>query len=98
MARASALECLELGFARHLTADFRDRGCDPLALLGREPAPIELSNHVVPEPRQVAAISLHTAEIGQVALARLAIDTDGLDQARSQSVLAVLLSGHAQAP
>ena len=95
MARASALECLELGFARHLTADFfGDRRCDPIALLGRELAPIELSNHVVPEPPQVAAISSHTAEIGQVALARLAIDTDGLDE--EQSGLAVLVPGHAR--
>ena len=95
MARASALECLELGFARHLTADFfGDRRCDSIALLGREPAPIELSNHVVPEPRQVAAISLHTGEIGQMALARLAIDTDGFDE--EQSGLAVLVPGHAR--
>jgi hypothetical protein len=37
---------------------------------------------------------LHTGEIGQMALARLAIDTDGLDE--EQSGLAVLVPGPAR--
>src|SRR6516164_11007172 len=60
----STLEFFELGLGGHFTADLLGDGqLDPLALLARESALIELSSYVVPEPRPVAAISLQAAEI-----------------------------------
>src|SRR5262249_14896443 len=60
----STLEFFELGLGRPLTADFLgDCRRNLLALLARESALSELSSHVVPEPRPVAALSLHAAEI-----------------------------------